>query len=245
MPYIQLGADSPAEKRDCGCGGRSGRGAATLGEIGQPVAATTPAFRFFCAPGCAPHTAGQCRAIVSRAIRDAIWLADNAAAKLEARDGEALRLFRFFFGNPAHVVDGLPAADVVARRFRATAQAFRTRVPHIRCSATCADVALVQPRAAPSAANPLPRNTIILCPPFWGAYPAGTHPRWWRAATMAHEMLHLLYWEFFGHQVNLPRPGDPIERRRDNSNCYDAFVLRVAGHGGDSTAVADCVNRPV
>jgi hypothetical protein len=185
--------------------------------------------------------------IVSRAVRDAIWLADNAAAKLEARDGEALRLFRFFFGDPARPVPwagNQAAADLVARRFRAAAHGFRTRVPHIRCSADGDCNGFVEPRAAPSAANPLPRNTIFMCTPFWGAAPAGTVLRFWRAAIVLHAMLHLLFWEFFGHQGNLPRPGDPEERRRDNSHCYEAFVLRVAGHGADAVDVMACRTRP-
>ena len=102
-------------------------------------------------------------------------------------------------------------------------------------------------QAAPSADNPMPRNTIILCPLFWDGSPPRAVPKFWRAAIMLHEMLHLLYWEFFGHQASLviaPRPGDPEERRRDNSHCYEAFALRVAGHGADPFAVAACSDRP-
>jgi hypothetical protein len=216
----------------------------------EPAAPAEPAFRFFCAAGCAPHAANQCRDIVRRAIREAIRLAENAATKLEARDEEALRLFRFFFGDPTRPVpwaNNQPAADLVAFRFRAVADGFRTRVPHIRCG-TAADcgtaVAFVQPRAAASPAIPLPRNTIVLCPPFWRAGVPGTDSASWRGATLLHEMLHLLFWEFFGHQANLPRPMDPEERRRDNSNCYESFALRLAGHGADATAVADCRARP-
>lgn len=219
--------------------------------LGEPpaaaAAATTPAFRFFCPAGCAPEAADRCRAIVAAAIRDAISLADNAAAKLEARDAEALRLFRFFFGDPQRPVPWAgqrPAAELVAGRFRSAADAFRTRVPHVRCAPDVDCNAFVQPRAAPSAANPLPRNTIVLCRPFWGPAPAGTTPRFWRAGIVLHEMLHLLHWQFFGHQVNLPRPGDPEERRRDNSHCYEAFALRVAGHGADQADVDACRARP-
>lgn len=210
--------------------------------LAEPV---TPAFRFFCAPGCAPRPAGECLGIVRRTIRDAIRLADNAAAKLEARDTEALRLFRFFFGNPERSVDNRPAADVIAARFRAVANGFRKRAPHIRCgvvgaaAGNCgAENAFVVPRSAPSAAIPLPRNTITLCPPFWALRPH------LRAGVVLHEMLHLLFWEFFGHQVNLPRPGDPEERRRDNSHCFEAFALRVAGHGADPLDVQACTARP-
>lgn len=221
----------------------------------EPAATATPAFRFQpCATGCPPHAANECHPIVRRAIRDAIGLADNAAAKLEARDAEAMRLFRFFFGDPARPVPwwgNRPAADLVAFRFRAAADGFRKRVPHIRCGAVAANdcsatnVAFTQARSAPTANIPLPHNTIVVCPPFWGASPAGTDAESWRAATLLHEMLHLLFWQFFGHQANLPRPGDPEERRRDNSNCYEVFALRLAKHGADPQAVTDCTGRPM
>lgn len=220
----------------------------TAGCFGEPaIRPTVPAFRFICPAGCAPHVANECQAIVRRGIQDAIWLAENAAAKLKARDNEAVRLFRFFFGDPSRPVtwaNNRPAADLVADRFSAVAHGFRTRVPHIRCSTRADCNAFVQPRAAPSAANPLPRNTIFLCAPFWSAAIPRTVPRFWRAAVLLHEMLHLLFWEFFGHQINLPRPGDPEERRRDNSHCYEAFALRIAEHGADPADVRACTERP-
>ena len=226
--------------------------------FGQPaVAAKAPAvpvFRFTCANGCAPHAANECLAIVRRAVRDAIALADNAAAKLTARAPEALRLFRFFFGDPSRPVPWASnqlAADLVAFRFRAAADGFRKRVPHIRCGALAAgdcnatENAFTQPRADPTDDIPLPHNTIVICPPFWTGGVAGTDIDSWRAAILLHEMLHLVFWEFFGHQVNLPRPGDPEERRRDNAHCYEAFALRVAGHGADPDDVAACTARPM
>jgi hypothetical protein len=218
-----------------------------MGEAAPRAAAAVPAFRFACPIGCAPQTANACRAIVARAIADAIALAENAANKLERRDGEALRLFRFFFGDPVRAVpwaNNKAAADLVAHRYRAVAAGFHTRVPHVLCSADAGCNAFTQPRAAPSTAVPLPHNTILLCPPFWQAGPAGTVTRFWRAAIVLHEMLHLLFWQFFGHQANLPRPGDPEERRRDNSHCYEAFALRVAGHGADPADVTACRARP-
>jgi hypothetical protein len=219
----------------------------TAGWFGEPaIRQTVPAFRFICPAGCAPRAANECIGIVRRSIQDAIWLAENAAAKLKARDNEALRLFRRFFGDPSRPVpwaDNRPAADLVADRFRAVAHGFRTRVPHVRCS-TAADpcgaaAAFVVPRQAPTALIPLPRNTITLCPPFWS-----TANAFRRAAMLLHEMLHLLFWEFFGHQENLPRPGDPEERRRDNSYCYHVFALRVAGHGASQFWRSRCTDRP-
>jgi len=65
-----------------------------------------------------------------------------------------------------------------------------------------------------------------------------------RAGVVLHEMLHLLYWVFFGHRANLPRPGDPEERRRDNSHCYEAFALEVAGRAADPRDIAACGARP-
>lgn len=218
-----------------------------IGEPAAPVAGATPPFRFFCPIGCAPQTAAQCQRIVAQAVRDAIALAERAAQRLEQRDAEALRLFQFFFGAPLRPVpwaNNRPAADLVAQRYRAVAAGFRSRVPHVRCSTEAGCNAFVQPRAAPSPANPLPRNTILLCPPFWGPGPPGTVPRFRRAAIVLHEMLHLLFWEFFGHQVNLPRPGDPEERRRDNSHCYEAFALRVNGHAAEADDVSACRARP-
>src|SRR5688500_126189 len=77
------------------------------------VRPTAPAFRFICPAGCAPRPPNECRAIVRRAIQDAIWLAENAAGKLKARDKEALRRFRLF-GDPLRPVpwaNNRPAAD--------------------------------------------------------------------------------------------------------------------------------------
>lgn len=220
--------------------------AQTAGWFGEPATLPTlPAFRFECPGGCTPNAANECIGIIRRAIHDAIWLAENAADKLTARDNEALRLFRFFFGAPLLQVpwaNNRPAADLVADRFRAAARGFRTRVPHIRCSTQDGCNAFVDADAPASAANPLPRNTIFVCPPFWGGPPPGNVVTFWRAAILLHEMFHLLYWRFFSHQETL-LPGDAEERRRDNARCYEAFALRVAGHGSNTGDVAACRAR--
>jgi hypothetical protein len=198
-----------------------------------------PAFRFACAAGCAPHAAGRCRAVLAQGVRDAIALADGAAAKLEAspRDAETVRLFRFFFGHdpsrPVPWAGNQQSGLSVAKRFRAASHGFRTRVPHFNCppAAACVNFnAFVQPGLEP--------NRISVCPPFWS-----TPNRHQRGAILLHEMLHLLFRSFFGHQRNPPNPADPQERRRDNSHCYEAFALRVMGHGVDQGDVEACRAR--
>ncbi|HXW06510.1 MAG TPA: hypothetical protein VD833_14835, partial [Vicinamibacterales bacterium] len=100
------------------------------GFLGEPVVAAPagPRFRFECAPGCPPAAANQCRQIVRRAVLDAIRLAHDAAAKLEAspRAPETIRLFTAFFGhNPSRPVPWAGNREsglVVARRFRKCAE---------------------------------------------------------------------------------------------------------------------------
>ncbi len=94
----------------------------TAGWFGEPaIPQTWPAFRFMCPAGCAPNAVNQCLGIVGSAIQDAIWLAENAADKLTARDNEALGPFRFFFRDPLRPVpwaNNRLAVDLVADRFR-------------------------------------------------------------------------------------------------------------------------------
>ncbi len=203
------------------------------GWFGEPaIRPTVPAFRFICPTGCAPHAANECTRIVRRAIQDAIWLAENAATKLKARDNEALRLFRGFFGDPSRPVpwaNNRPAADLVADRFRAVAHGFRTRVPHVRCStrAGLADRVRASARRANCRSFRSHEIQSILCPPFWSAAPEPCQVL--ARGHAAPRNVAPAFLGVFGHQENLPRPGDPEERRRDNSNCYQAFALRVAG----------------
>src|SRR5262249_42497581 len=86
-------------------------------------------------------------------------------------------------------------------------------------------------------------NVINLCGPFWNppANLRGLPTENFRAGTIIHEMLHMLFTDFF-HPAGDPR--DPWEFRRDNSHCYKAFTLRINGYGGDANAVSRCTARP-
>jgi hypothetical protein len=62
--------------------------------LGEPpiAAARGPIFDLVCAPGaCAPFADNQCRAVLRRAILDAIALATNAADKLSAENPDPKR----------------------------------------------------------------------------------------------------------------------------------------------------------
>jgi hypothetical protein len=66
--------------------------------------------------------------------------------------------------------------------------------------------------------------------------------RFFRGGVVLHEMLHLLYHQFF-HHAGRHRSGDP-ERRRDNAHCYEAFALQLAGHVAEPGDVVGCCSRP-
>src|SRR5215216_90017 len=87
-------------------------------------------------------------------------------------------------------------------------------------------------------------NVMNLCAPFWHppARLRGLPPVNFRAGTIIHEVLHILFFEFFHHFGTFPT--DPLEMRRDNANCYEAFAYRVNGFGADDVAVTLCVGRP-
>lgn len=204
-----------------------------------------PVFRFECPPGCAPIAAGQCRNVLRRAIVNAINLANNAATKLEAslatssRDDktvqETVRLFKSFFGHdpsrPVPWAGNKASGSIIAQRFRKVAEELKAgRRTLFRCIAGCPAGVNARTNAA---ADP---NLVRLCPQFWTLSPDIL-----RSGVVLHEMLHLLYHQFF-HHAGHPS-GDP-ERRRDNAHCYEAFALRVAGHGADPADVAQCRARP-
>lgn len=211
--------------------------------IGEPSAPAGPVFRLECPTGCAPIAAAQCRAVLRRAIVAAIFLADNAASKLEAspRDSETVRLFRFFFGHdpsrPVPWADNRESGASVARRLRTVAEALRRRGVLFRCNAACSAGVIASANAG------VDPNRITLCAGFWNP-PAGLplSAEAFRAGVIIHEMLHLLYHQFF-HHAGHPS-GDP-ERRRDNAHCYNNFAWRVAGHGAVAASVAQCTGRPV
>jgi hypothetical protein len=202
-----------------------------------------PPFRLECDAGCPPLPANRCRAIVCRAALDAISLATNAAAALEATPPapETVRLFRAFFGHPPSRpvpwAGNRPSGQTVAHRFRRCAQELAGgRTVTYRCVTNCPATRNAVTNAA------LEPSVIRLCPRFFNR-PAGQPlgNQFFRGGVVLHEMLHLLYHQFFHHPGH--PSGDP-ERRRDNAHCYEAFALRLAGHAAEPQDVAACRNRP-
>ena len=147
--------------------------------------------------------AAQCRNILLWAIRDAIHLAVNTASKLEAnpRDPKTVSIFLKLFGHdPSRRVpwaENKESGAIVAWRLRKVAQELgggRRTLYLCGC-----------PGAAPTVnARTVSPTEVLLCPRFWrlgqpGFLPAGQDPRWIRAGTILHEMLHQLFGEFFRH----------------------------------------------
>jgi hypothetical protein len=234
-----------------GFGGMAGL-ASDSGEYLGQLGSDAPVFRIECPDGCPPVMAGQCRAVLRRAIRDAIKLASNAAIKLDEaikvepskRDAEAkntARLFQFFFGHdPSHLIPwDAPhkSGASVAKRFRAVVKALQKggRNTLFRCLVTrpgCADDDLTccapNANAWVSRADP---NVLNLCAQFWDP-PAGLRglpPPSYRSGVIIHEMLHMLFHEFLQHDT-----------RRANAHCYEAFALRLAGFGAAPIDVCLC-----
>jgi hypothetical protein len=202
-----------------------------------------PPFRLECVAGCPPLPANRCRAIVCRAIVDAINLASNAATALGSTrpDPETIRLFRFFFGHrPSQPVPWLgnrPSGLTVAHRFRRCAEELAGgRMVTYRCVTNCLPTENARTQAA------LEPSVIELCPRFFNrptGLPLGN--QFFRAGVVLHEMLHLLFHQFFHHPGH--PSGDPV-RRRDNAHCYEALALRLAGHAAEPGDVASCRNQP-
>jgi OmpA family len=216
-------------------------------DLGQPPP-TGPVFSIECPAGCSPVAAGQCRNILLWAIRDAIHLAANTASKLEAnpRDPKTVSIFLKLFGHdPSRRVpwaENKESGAIVAWRLRKVAQELGGgRRTLYRCGC---------PGAAPTVnARTVSPTEVLLCPRFWklgqpGFLPAGQDPRWIRAGTILHEMLHQLFGEFFRHFRVPPHPDDPQERRRDNAHCYEAFALLVDGRTPSQSDINRCKARP-
>jgi hypothetical protein len=206
-------------------------------ELEQEASApATIAFRLDCGIGCAPHTAARCHAVLHRTVTRAVWLANNAAEKLEANQRDPSKPvphFRRIFGHdpsrPVPWANNQPSGAVIAARYRAVARAFQWpggRVPHFRCSNDRCSV----PRGTVNA-RAVPPNSIQLCPAFWAITDS-----FQRAAVVLHEMLHLLYIEFILHDEN--------ERRRNNAHCLEALALLLAGKAADQSDIRQCSGPP-
>jgi hypothetical protein len=203
-----------------------------------------PAFRLECAAGCPPLPANRCRAVVRQANVDAIELARNAAMALESTppSRETTRLFRAFFGHdpsrPVPWAGNRPSGLIVAHRFRRCAEELAGgRTMTYRCVTNCRPKDNARTNAAREP------SVIRLCPRFFNrrtSCPLGN--QFFRGGVVLHEMLHLLYHQFF-HHAGRHRSGDP-ERRRDNAHCYEAFALQLAGHVAEPGDVAGCCRRP-
>jgi len=206
----------------------------------SPTQATGPLFRLDCTAGCAPIPPFACRTVLRTAILDAIRLASDAAGKLEAspRDRLTVSEFRSFFGHDpwlrVPLAGNRESGAIVARRFRMAENALRrggalgtpgTRYRCDPCTAT-------EPPAPDIHARAILPNEVRLCPSFWSRRLS----RFLKAGVVLHEMLHLVFGQFFDHS--------PSERRRNNAYCYEAFALRVAGQTPEKLACDRCLARP-
>jgi hypothetical protein len=236
-----------------------------FGEFEAPlleVAIPRTIHRLDCSAGCPGGlTEAQCAPIVSRAVTQAIKLANNAANKLEAptkiepskRDNDAketARLFRAFFGHdPTTKIKDAgnePSGVSIITRFRAVAKELDDPIHGrrivFRCLPTrdpCADTDFTC--CAPGARGWVQQtgvpNVVHLCDLFWapGIGLPGLPIETFRGAVILHEMLHMLFGQSSGPGGFLGDAG-----RRANAHCYRAFALRVAGFGQDLGAIGNC-----
>jgi hypothetical protein len=192
-----------------------------LGETGAP--ARPGGLVFTLDPAGCPQGGAT---VLRQAIRDAIRFATNAAGRLTIGDARTAQIFQSLFGHPptrpVPWAGGRASGAIVAHRLRRVAVALQGRGTRYRCG--CPGI----PPTVNAFADP--PNAIALCPRFW------QQSRVFRAGIVFHEMLHLLYSGFLRH--------DQRERRRNNAHCYEAFILRVAGHAADPSDVIQCRNRP-
>jgi hypothetical protein len=195
-----------------------------------------------------PVAGGACRRIVFDAIVEAIKLARSAADKVDAattapaasrnkEQKETARLYKFFFcHDPSRFIPwaGGPSGATVSARLRAVANEFdggRRLLFECRAQGGCNAFTI-----------PGVHSTIFLCPPFWATQGlAGLPEVNRRAGTIIHEMLHNLYDLDDGRRFN--NPAQPTPRRFD-AHCYEVFLLRVNGYGGDPTDVTACGQAP-
>ena len=218
-------------------------------------------------PACPPFTLaydGNCpHTIFEHVIRrndlcdrilGAIKLAENAAAKLEAKPlhPNTVAIFVKIFGQAPHnrwevawaTRRTSPAGEIVARRFRTVAKELRTRDTAYRCvsASQCSQggggagsqepshptETIVRDRVAWAV---LCKDEVRLCPQFWQLRKEE------RTSTVLHEMFHLCFGltcAWFQH--------DGKERKRNSAYCYEAFALSVANI---SINTADCDNTPI
>jgi hypothetical protein len=241
MTYIQA-ASAPApgylgSGSNCGCSKCSG-----LGEPQAPPALPQPVFRLDCtAANCPLPTLAQCQNTVRLAAADAIRLCIRAAERLDAAHPATVAHFIRIFGHPPTRLvpwaNNRPSGETVAHRLRRVAEALHGRVVHFDCA--CPGAAAGVNAQTNFAADP---NIIHLCARFWNRVAtAALNNRSFRAGVILHEMLHLIYSQFF-HHAGHPS-GDP-ERHRDNSHCYEAFVLLANGLNPEQGDLDTCAARP-
>ncbi len=223
---------------NCGCSNCS---RPRLGEP-APAALPRPVFRLDCtAANCPLPTLQQCRDTVRLAAADAIRLCIRAAERLDAaHPGTVAHFVRIFGHRPTRPVpwaNNRPSGEIVAHRLRRVAEALHGRVVHFQC--VCPGAPAGVNGRTNAAVDP---NIIRLCARFWNRVATATlNNRNFRAGVILHEMLHLIYHQFF-HHAGHPS-GDP-ERHRDNSHCYEAFVLLANGLNPEQGDLDACAARP-
>jgi hypothetical protein len=128
----------------------------------------------------------------------------------------------------------------VAKRFRAIARELAGgRRITFRCDPHC------DPRERAHTSQHHEPNVINLCLLFFNPPPQpGLPPEGFRGGVILHEMLHVLYTDFFHHGVPDPVRHFRGEFRRNNAHCFRNFALRAKGYGQDNLALASCTDRP-